>query len=399
MGRARNLARLLVDPTGDVDASALGNVPPSDDASALTTGTLAVARLPNEGQSLGMRNRIINGDMRIDQRNAGASITVNAGNTVFSVDRFASTNNSSTAAYTLQRVTDAPAGFINSVKMTVTATDSLSSATQYCRIREGVEANNVDDFGWGGANAKTITVSFWVKSSVTGTFSMSILNSAYNYSYPVSYTINAADTWEQKSITIPGPTAGTWQTGTNAGLYLEWAWGANANILGPSGSWSANRYEGVTGQVNLMATNGATWFLTGVQLEVGSVATPFERRPYGAELALCQRYYYSIGGETANQWAGAAQCWSTTTFNGVMVAFPTTMRASPTFSYSALGDWKTQNSNGNGVNLTALTQGATEVSAKSGNLRGEVASGLSAGNATVLYANSTNARLIWSSEL
>jgi len=299
-------------------------------ANTQLTGTVTNAQVgASVYEGMMFRNRIINGDMRIDQRNAGASVTVNAGAVgVFPVDRFASTNNSSTAAYDLQRVTDAPAGFVNSVKMTVTATDNLSSATQYCRIREGVEANYVDDLGWGGANAKAITVSFWVKSSVTGTFSMSILNSAYNYSYPVSYTISAADTWEYKTINIPGPTAGTWQTGTNAGFYIEWTWGANSNILGPSGSWSANRYEGVTGQVNLMATNGATWFLTGVQVEVGSVATPFERRPFGTELALCQRYYYTHAPKGASNIHTNVFYFNNTEIDGAL-QFPVAMRTAP----------------------------------------------------------------------
>jgi hypothetical protein len=354
----------------------------------------------NTTDRYGFVNRIINGDMRIDQRNAGASITVNAGNVVFSVDRFASTNNSSTAAYTLQRVTDAPAGFVNSVKMTVTATDSLSSATQYCRIREGVEANNVDDLGWGGANAKAITVSFWVKSSVTGTFSMSILNSAYDYSHPVSYTISVADTWEYKTINISGPTAGTWATGTNAGLYLEWAWGANANILGPSGSWSANRYEGVTGQVNLMATNGATWFITGVQLEVGSVATPFERRPYGTELALCQRYYYRINADVNFGIFGVGQC-STTTVPEILVTFPVPMRTSPSAleQSGTASNYRIAHSD-TGTACSTVPAFSAATNTRGANVTASVSSGLTQGRACYLQSNNnTSAYLGWSAEL
>ena len=254
----------------------------SIDTSQNVTFTNA-ANLPN---TFGFKNRIINGAMVIDQRNAGAAVS----NTGYPVDRWNATNNTD-GAFTFEQVEDAPADFYQSLKFTVTTADSSLSTTQYARVRQVIEANNVSDLNLGTANAKTFTVSFWVKSSSTGTFSCSILNSAYDYSYPVSYTINAANTWEYKTITIAGPTAGTWLTGTSGGLVLEFVLAAASNISGTSGVWAAARYEGVTGAINLMATLSATWQVTGVQLEKGSTATSFDYRPYGTELTLCQRYY------------------------------------------------------------------------------------------------------------
>jgi hypothetical protein len=240
---------------------------------------------------IGFRNRIINGDMRIDQRNAGASLTVNAGGAFFPVDRFFGYGQATDGVFTVQRSTTAPAGFTNSIIATITTADASIGAAQEYGISQNIEGFNVADLGWGTANAQTITLSFWVRSSVTGTHSGSLSNNAYNRAYAYSYTISAANTWEYKTINITGDTTGTWLNNNNAGIRVRWNVGSGSTWLGTAGAWGSSFLNGATGSVQLISTSGATWFITGVQLEAGSVATPFERRPFGTELALCQRYF------------------------------------------------------------------------------------------------------------
>jgi hypothetical protein len=243
------------------------------------------------GGAFSFKNRIINGDMRIDQRNAGAAITINSASNTYSVDRFFGRGDTSDGVFTLDQTTTVPAGFTNSVLATVTTADASIGATQRYQIGHRIEGFNVADLGWGTASAKTVTLSFWVRSSLTGTFGGALTNAAGDRSYPYTYTISSADTWEQKSVTIAGDTSGTWETGTAIGIQLFFSLGAGSTLLGTAGSWAATLYTGATGQTQVIGTLNATWYVTGVQLEVGSVATPFERRPYGAELALCQRYF------------------------------------------------------------------------------------------------------------
>ena len=240
----------------------------------------------------GFKNRIINGDMRIDQRNAGAAVTVNANGNFYPVDRYRCTGANSAGVYTLQQVTDAPAGFINSLKATVTTADSTLSNTRAYVVTQIIEGFNTSDLGFGSASAKTVTLSFSVKSSVTGSFSGVIRNTfdGATTSYPFSYTISSANTWEQKSVTITAATSGTRATNNTEGMTVGFTLGASSDRLGTANTWGGNLW-GATGMTQLISTLNATFYITGVQLEAGSVATPFERRPYGTELALCQRYY------------------------------------------------------------------------------------------------------------
>jgi hypothetical protein len=346
-----------------------------------------------------LKNRIINGDFRIDQRNAGASVTLGAGAAGYSVDRYRIENNT-TGTATAQQVADAPTSFSNSLKYTVTATDTSLASTENVFIQQQVEGFNTADLSFGTASAKTITISFWVKSSLTGTFGGSVLNSSYDRLYPYSYTISTANTWEYKTVTIAGDTTGTWIGATNGvGLRLMFCLAAGADRVATAGAWTASLGFGPTGQTNLMATNGATFYITGVQLEQNTTATPFERRMYGQELANCQRYYITVGGDSANQNFSTAQAYSTTAFNGVTLSFPVKMRTTPTFSYSSLSHFYIQNNVGGGIIPTAITQGAAEGSTMCGSLNGTVSSGLSAGNAALFYAGSTSARLNFSAEL
>jgi hypothetical protein len=168
-------------------------------------------------------------------------------------------------------------------------------------IGQAIEGFNTADLDFGKATAKTVTLSFWVRSSLTGTFGGSLTNNASNRSYPFSYTINAANTWEQKSITIAGDTTGTWVGATNGvGLYVYFNLGSGSTYSGTAGAWAGSLLTAPTGATSVVGTNGATFYITGVQLEVGSTATPFERRLYNQELANCQRYYYRLVNGTAN---------------------------------------------------------------------------------------------------
>jgi hypothetical protein len=237
----------------------------------------------------GFKNRIINGAMVIDQRNAGASVTVSDSTKQYTVDRW-SAFETTDGVVTAQQVSDAPTGFINSLKITTTTADSSLSANQRLQFSQDIEGLNVLDLGWGTANAKTITLSFWVKSSLTGTFGGSLANSAADRSYVFTYSIPTASTWTQISVTIAGDTSGTWLTTNGIGIRVYFALGVGTDFQGSAGSWAGALYLAPSGAVSVIGTLNATWQLSGVQLEKGSTATSFDYRPYGTELNLCQRY-------------------------------------------------------------------------------------------------------------
>jgi hypothetical protein len=236
----------------------------------------------------GFKNRIINGAMMIDQRNAGASVSVTS--LVYTLDRWSGWCNNGSANATVAQSSTAPAGFVNSLLFTNVTGVTVGSSDR-AQLAQNIEGLNVADLGWGTANAQPVTLSFWVRSSLTGTFGGSLANNAADRSYPFSYTISAANTWEQKSITIAGDTTGTWLTTNGVGIRLDFDLGCGSSLKGTAGSWASADYRGATGSVNLTATSGATFYITGVQLEKGSTATSFDYRPYSAELAMCQRYY------------------------------------------------------------------------------------------------------------
>ena len=288
--------------------------------------TQAAALAAYGSSSPSNRNRIINGDMRIDQRNAGAAVTLDGGES-FPVDRFPC-GDVTDGAFTAQQVSDAPVGFLNSLKCTITSADASLTTTQSAYCKHNIEGLNVSDFNWGTANAKTITLSFWVKSSLTGTFGGSLRNYGATRSYPYSYTISAANTWEYKTITIAGDTTGTWLVDNGEGLNVQFSLGAGPDRLGTAGAWVSSNNVGAIGQTNLISTNGATWQITGVQLEEGSVATPFEHRQYGQELALCQRYYYVLA-NGGNKPIGIGAAYTATSVYTV-TQFKVSMRSSPT---------------------------------------------------------------------
>ena len=282
--------------------------------------------LADSTQTYGMKNRIINGAMVIDQRNAGAA-SANTINGYF-LDRWdvaQSVTGKIIAQQNAGSVTP-PVGFTNYLGITSQSAYSLLSGDYY-NVSQNIEGFNVADLMWGTANAKTVTLSFWVRSSLTGTFGGDLKNSAANRSYPFTYTISSANTWEQKSITVAGDTSGTWLTTNGIGLRIQISLGAGSTYSGTAGAWASANYASATGAVSVVGTNAATFYITGVQLEVGSTATSFDYRPYGTELALCQRYYWkNSGGVWTGINAAAGAVFSFPVF------LPVSMRTAPTFS-------------------------------------------------------------------
>jgi hypothetical protein len=304
-------------------------------------GTLNVDKIVNDNGVTfaglyGFKNRIINGAMVIDQRNSGASLTVNSGVEFYAVDRFIAQGQSADGVFTVQRSSIAPTGFQNSLLATVTTADASIGSTQFYFLQQKIEGFNVADFSFGSASAQSVTLSFWVRSSVTGTFAGSLSNSAANRSYPFTYTINAANTWEQKAITIAGDTSGTWLTDNGVGLRVYWNLGAGSSYTASAGAWANQWAFNATGATNLIATNGATFYITGVQLEAGSTATSFDYRDYGRELILCQRYFVKWAGDSsAVGFPALAVGYSYSTTQGnALVSLPVTMRATPTASFT-----------------------------------------------------------------
>ncbi len=274
-------------------------------------------------QDVDFTNRIINGAMMIDQRNAGASVTAN--DDVYPVDRFKFSTNL-TSKGTGQQSSTAPAGFTKSILFTSSSAYSVGSSDKLV-LQQRIEGFNVADLAWGTASAQTITISFWVRSSLTGTFGGSVYNASGDRCYVFSYTINAANTWEQKSVTIAGDTSGTWATNSSVGLFLNLSMGAGTAQSAAAGSWGGTAYVSVTGATSVVGTNAATFYITGVQLEKGTAATGFASRPYGTELALCQRYFQTYQRGVT----GVATTPNTLNF---CLTFVVPMRSSPSVSPS-----------------------------------------------------------------
>ena len=283
-------------------------------------------------QDLGIsfKNRIINGAMVIDQRNNGASTTINSGASTYTLDRWFASGTASAGVFTVvQSTSTPPAGFSNFLRTTVTTIDSSLAATDFYGVSQRIEGFNIADLNWGTANAKTVTLSFWVRSSLTGTFTGALnATTASTASYVFSYTISAANTWEQKSITIVGPTIGTFSSTNGIGTQLWFDLGLGSSFTGSANVWTASAIYGVSGATNVMATNGATFDITGVMLEVGTQATTFTLAggSYAQELTLCQRYYQTF--QVASDWGNAS------TYGMAAGTFLTQMRSNPTATYT-----------------------------------------------------------------
>jgi hypothetical protein len=289
------------------------------------------------GNASVFKNRIINGDMRIDQRNAGASVTPTNGS--YTLDRwFFSLSQASklTCQQNAGAVTP-PVGFTKYLGVTSSSAYSVGASELFV-LRQNIEGLNIGDLGWGTANAKTVTLSFWVRSSLTGTFGGTFRNSAGNRFYPFSYTINSANTWEYETITIAGDTSGTWATDNTSGIELFFSLGSGSTVSGTAGSWGSTVYYSATGATSVVGTNGATFYITGVQIEVGTSATGFEYVDYTTQLAMCQRYYQksypsaTVPGATVNNENAIQMDWgnATTGIASTVFALPVVMRTNPT---------------------------------------------------------------------
>lgn len=349
------------------------------------------------GMGMGFRNRIINGAMVIDQRNAGASVS-NTTVLIYTLDRWGCYGPSANK-FTVQQSSTVPSGFINSLLATSSAATSVGASDIY-HLFQQVEGLNVSDLGWGTASAQTVTLSFQVRSSLTGTFGGSLRNSAGNRSYPFTYTISAANTWETKSITIAGDTTGTWLTTNGIGISLSIGLGVGSTYSGTSGAWAAGNYLSATGATSVVGTSGATFYITGVQLEKGSTATAFDYRPYGTELALCQRYYWSIGrlpftGNTNYTHIGAGTA-VTSTSGYVIVPLPVTMRTSP--GLSVVGP-TTFNVGQGGYSTTSISADILGVNSVSLSIVWAAGGTFSLNSACRLYTSTSNAELQFSAEL
>jgi hypothetical protein len=338
----------------------------------------------------GLKNRLINGDMRIDQRNAGASVTVNTAGNFYPVDRFACTGQATDGVFTVQQSTTAPSGFKNSILATVTTADASIGATQQYLIQQFIEGFNIADLGWGTASASTVTLSFWVRSSLTGTFGGTLVNAGFNRSYPFTYTISAANTFELKTVTIAGDTTGTWATDNTAGIRLQFSLGAGSTNSGTAGAWAGAYYAGATGQTQIIGTNGATFYLTGVQLEKGSTATSFDYRSYGTELALCQRYLPAFNSTGATQTVGSAYASATTNVNVVM-PFMAQPRVVPTGITTITGSGFVYSST-SGITVSTLTfnTGSLQCGTISAAL-----TGATAGSAGIFYASGSGSQILF----
>jgi len=335
--------------------------------------------------ALSNRNRIINGAMVFDQRNEGSSVAFTS--LAYKLDRWVGAVGTASGT-TIQRSTTSPTGFSNSALITI-GTGASPVAGAVNRIYQVIEGYNISDFGWGTASASAITLSFWVRSSVTGTFSGALYGASTQQSYAFTYTISAANTFEQKTITISGPTTGTWNSTNGAGVYVNFDLGSGSTFKTSAGSWTTGTYIGVTGSTNLCETSSATFYLTGVQLEVGdlSAATPFEHRPFGDELARCQRYFQkieslgSVAAYNAFPYTGLSR---STTVAKVSCGWITILRSAPTITFSAASDFAVVNGTGSAKAVTATSVIRTN------NNSGVVeftATGLTAGQATYLTTN------------
>jgi hypothetical protein len=347
------------------------------------------------------KNRIINGACVIDQRNAGASVTPTASG--YTLDRWG-VGITASSKFSIQQLpsvsitTAPPVGFTNYLGVTSLSSYSVLSS-DILIFRQFIEGYNVADLGWGTANAKTITVSFWVRSSLTGTFGGSIQNDASNRSYPFTYSISAANTWEQKSITIAGDTTGTWLTTNSSGIRLNFGLGVGSTFSGTAGAWAGSDFRSATGATSVVGTNGATFYITGVQLEVGTQATSFEYRQYGTELALCQRYYYKNSAPNAGEPLNGVGGMYSSTLGRVQTFFPVKLRSAPT-SLEQTGTASNYavlvTTSGTPLSAVPTFQSATTDLALTDFT---VASGGAANSYAIIRANASNAYLAWSAEL
>ena len=319
-----------------------------------------LSQLGSPGVSTGFKNRIINGAMAINQR--GGTVTSSSGGT-YGIDRF-KIYASGGGVFTAVQSSTVPtgAGFVNSSLLTVATADSSIASSDYYAFNQDIEGYNIADLNWGTASAKTVAVSFWVNSSVTGLYVVALTNNDGSRCYPATFTISAASTWQQITLTIPGCTDGTWQTTTNTGITLRLDLGSGSNNNGTANTWNTTgSYAGTrtSSTVNWIATNGATFYITGVQLEVGTTASNFENIDIARLTVQCQRYFQKSDYSANLGSAGATgfTCAKYTTLDSALANIPLicAMRTSPTVTSSGSGCRLVLSSYIGAATITALT--------------------------------------------
>jgi hypothetical protein len=428
LNMATNKINNLGTPTVSTDAATKAYVDLTQTASGITGGTITGATLTNDtidstpigsttrstvkattldlglstqsvaigqGNASIMKNRIINGAMVIDQRNAGASVTPTTGQ--YLVDRFYYGATQASKFTAQQLSASPPVGFSNYLGLTVASAVSVAAGDTFY-LAQAIEGYNIADLGWGTANAKTVTLSFQVYSSLTGTFGGSLLNSGGTRSYPFSYSVPVANTWTTISVTIAGDTSGTWLKTNGIGISVWFGLGSGATFSGTANTWAAGTIVQPTGTVSVVGTNGATFYITGVQLEVGSSATGFEYRQYGQELALCQRYLPAFNFSTSNQTVGGGGLAVSTTAGLINFTFPVTTRVAAT-GVSVTGTYSSYTTGGGSSgNFTSITL-ASGQGLYSGVLYCTGSSGLVQGQGMILLTSTAGQILFTGCEL
>jgi len=364
-------------------------------------GNITPAFLNTQAQYTGFKNRLINGNMTISQRNGTSSVTPTDGQ--YTLDRWV-TYLTQTSKFTVQQDAGAvtpPAGFTDYLGVTSTSAYSVVSGDVFL-LSQIIEGFNIADLGWGTASASPVTLSFWVRSSLTGTFGGSIRNAAGNQNYPFSYTVSSANTWTSISVTIPAPTTGSsWNTTNGQGMFVVFSLGSGSTFSGTANAWSSSNFYSVTGATSVVGTNGATFYITGVQLEKGSTATSFDYRPYGTELALCRRYFARYFQNT-NGIAGDSAVFNMANWNGTEAYganwFQVSMRAAPSFSFSSLTDFTWYASSATRIPTAIDQQGASVDRCE---MKIQWSSSISTGTAGWLRigGSANNGWIQWSAEL
>jgi len=319
-------------------------------------------------------NYIINGGCVVDQRNSGSAVTSG-----FAIDRTQIEGFDGGGTGTGQRVTDSPSGFTHSLKITVTGTDTSLAASDFYTLRHIIEGQNIAHLGFGASGGTSVTLSFFVKSSVTGTFCASLGNGTNNRTMPKEYTISSADTWEKKTLTFPADTTGTWGTDNGRGFSIRWCMGVGSTRQGTADTYNDSEAHGTANQTNLFATNGATFQITGLKLESGTIATDFEHRSFAQEFELCKRYLQDFQGGDGDYVLALANTWTSTQPRFILYFSPE-MRAAPTFS-TPVGNYKFRNAQGQTQNDTGTSASGSDINTKMAVITGsQPQGGLNAGN-------------------
>jgi hypothetical protein len=347
------------------------------------------------GSPLVFRNKIINGDMIIYQRQAAATASG-----IYATDRWQLTK-SNGATESLAPNTDAPTGFSASLRNTISVGDASIGATEYSAFNQSIEGVNTSDLAWGTSSAKSVTLSFWVRSSVIGQYTANLRNLDASRICPFNYTINVANTWEHQKITLPGCLDGVWNAGTTSTSITVQIYPAlgSSYLGGTAGVWNSTGKYGSGTPVNAIASNGNIFAITGVQLEAGTCATPFERLLYSQTLSLCQRYYIGLYGRTSGTTVfGQGLCESSTVGSCLFGFFPTTMRVEPAASIGA--GLQLYGTIGAGINGTFSSVAISEdrSSTTSGCIYFSF-TGAYVGGSYVAYTSSTGIKVAFNAEL